>query len=312
MSARLHAVNLWLRFAVKPILATMRDPDHLRRRFERDAARFFPVPPGAHFSSTRIRRPDGTAMEALSTSIGRPDRRKVILYLHGGAYLAGSAATHRHLAAALAGHAGVRALVPDYRLAPENPFPAAPEDAVTAFVHLLDAGYAADEIALVGDSAGGGLCFGLLQALEAEGLPQPAAVVGFSPWTDLTGNAESLRRNAARDVLLPARRVAEVTDLYLAGGDARDPRASPGIAEWHDPPPALILAGRGEILLDDARRLAEGLRSAGGSVQLELWRGVPHAWPILCGRLPEADRAVVRAGEFLARQLGTMVTDEAA
>ena len=304
MSLRLRAVNLWLRLLIKPMLARMKTPQDLRTRFERDAARLFPLPSGSHFIEHVIRRVDGSGMPALWASCGRPDRHKVILYLHGGAYLAGSPSTHRHLAAALAGAAGARALLPDYRLAPEHPFPAAVTDAVDGFRHLLDAGYAPGNIAVAGDSAGGGLVFALLQALPDAGLPPPVAVVAFSPWADLTGRGESLRRNAARDVLLPVRRMQEVVGFYMGAGDRTDPRASPALATWSDPPPALIMASRAEVLLDDARTLAEALRRGGGSVHLELWRNTPHAWPILAGRLPEADTAIARAGAFLARHIG--------
>ena len=302
MSLRLHIVNLWLRFRVKPALARMRSPDQLRDHFERKAARIFRPPEDANFVEDLIRRPGpGGAMDALWASCGRPDRRKVILYFHGGAYLAGSIATHRHLAAALAGAAGVRAMVPAYRLAPEDPFPAALDDALAAYRHLLDAGYDPAEIALAGDSAGGGLAFGLLQALGD--LPPPAAVVAFSPWADMTCTADSLKRNAARDVLLPVKRMEEAVSYYLGTHDRADPRVSPALADWQAPPPALIMASRSEILADDARNLAEALRRGGGDVQLEIWPGLPHAWPILSGRLAEADRAVAGAGAFLARQL---------
>ncbi len=311
MSLRLHVVNLWLRLMVKPALARMNRPEAVRKRFERDAARLFRPPEGAHFVDDLIRRPgpprEVGMIEALWASCGRPDRRKVILYFHGGAYLAGSIKTHRHLAAALAGAAGVRTILPNYRLAPENPFPAAIDDALSSYRHLLEAGYDPSEIALAGDSAGGGLAFGLLQALGPAGLPQPAAVVGFSPWVDMTGTAESLRRNAARDVMLPVRRIEDVMGYYAGATDRADPRLSPARAEWVDPPPALIMASRSEILVDDARNLSDALRRAGGSVQLELWRRVPHAWPVLYGRLPEADRAIAHAGAFLARHLVTQL-----
>ena len=307
MSLRLYAVNFWMRVLVKPALARIRRPETVRARFERDAARLFRPPEDAHFVDDLIRRPrpprEVGMIPALWASCGRPDRRKVILYFHGGAYLAGSIKTHRHLAAALAGAAGVRVILPEYRLAPEHPFPAAIEDALSAYRHLLNAGYEPSEIAIAGDSAGGGLAFGLLQALGPAGLPQPAAAVGFSPWADLTGAAESLRRNAARDVLLPVKRMQEVIGYYAGSNGRTDPRLSPALAEWENPPPAMILASRNEILVDDARNLADALRRGGGSVHLELWRSVPHAWPVLWGRLPEANRAVDHAGAFLARQL---------
>lgn len=308
MGVRLRLLNFWLRLFAKTALRRMQEPDRLRRRFERDAARFFVVPDGAHFADALIRRPAGCGpagwVPAVWASRGRPDRRKVVLYLHGGAYLAGSPRTHRHLAAALAGAAGVRALVPDYRLAPEHPFPAALEDAQASYAHLLDSGYDAGEIALAGESAGGGLAFALLLRLRMAGLPAPRCVVAFSPWADMTGRRQSLRRNAQRDVMLPARRLPEVVRLYLGDHDPADPLASPALAEWHDPPPALIMASRSEILLDDAIALSEALRRGDGDVRLELWQGVPHAWPIFAGLIGEADRAVARAGTFIARHLG--------
>ncbi|MEM7743132.1 MAG: alpha/beta hydrolase [Pseudomonadota bacterium] len=306
---RLALVNLYLRLAVKPVLRRLADPGRMRTMLERDAARRFVVPEDAHFVEDLMRR-DGPPRQAgmipaIWASVGRPDRRKVILYLHGGAYLAGSPRTHRHLAAALAGEAGVRAVVPDYRLAPETPFPAAIDDALAAYCHLLTAGYEATEIAVAGDSAGGGLSFALVLALADRDLPLPACVVGFSPWTDMTGTAESLRRNAARDVLLPANRMDDVVAYYLGVQDRAHRLASPALASWPEPPPpTLIMASRSEILRDDAVHMADTLRKAGGDVQLELWRGLPHAWPIFYGRIRQADMAIETAGAFIGRHLG--------
>jgi monoterpene epsilon-lactone hydrolase len=307
MGLRLTALNLWLRLTVKRKLARVKTPQLMRQQMERDALRYFVMPGDANFFTDVMRR-DGAPrhvgmIDALWASRGRPDRRKVILYLHGGAYLAGSPRTHRHLAAVLAGSAGVRAVLPDYRLAPESPFPAAVEDALASFRHLLDAGYAASEVAFAGDSAGGGLCFAASLAAAEAGLPQPACIVAFSPWVDLTGQAESHRRNAARDVMLPARRLDEVVDYYVDPADRTNPKASPLFGDWTAPPPTLIMASRSEILADDATRMAERLRSCGGDVQLEMWRNLPHAWPIFTGRLAEADQALSGAGAFIARHL---------
>lgn len=307
MRLTVTALNLWLRLTVKRALQRAQDPVALRTRMERDAAQHMRIPNGAHFIADAIRRagqPRAVGMiDALWASVGRPDRRKVILYLHGGAYIAGSIRTHKHLAAALAGAAGVRAVVPDYRLAPEHPFPAALEDALAAYRHLLAAGYQADEIAIAGDSAGGGLAFALSLALEAEALPPPACIVAFSPWADMTGAAPSLRRNAHRDAMLPARRLDDVVGMILGDRDRANPLISPVYGTWSAPPPALILASRSEILADDATGLAARLKSCGGDVHVELWRGLPHAWPIFRGRLHEADRAISGAGAFLARHL---------
>lgn len=313
MGLRLYALNLWLRFRVKTALKRMKEPREMRDALERDADRFFVTPDGTNFVDDLMRRDrPGTAqspMEAVWVSCGRPDRRKVILYLHGGAYIAGSPRTHRHLAAALAQQAGVRAVLPDYRLAPEHPFPAALDDAFSAYCHLLNAGYGPHEVAFAGDSAGGGLVFALLLRLQTEGMAQPACAVGFSPWVDLTGRADSLRRNAARDVMLPAERMDEVVGFYLNGHAPTDPLASPVLGDWQSPPPALIAASTHEILRDDARTLAEVLRKAGGDTRLELWRNLPHAWPIFTGRLPEADSSLASAGTFIARHLAVESQD---
>ena len=308
MGLRLHALNMWLRLTVKRALRRMKHPDEMKAAFLRDAQRFFIVPEGSNFVQDLMRRPGEPRkvgmIEALWASQGRPDRRKVILYLHGGAYLAGSPATHKHLAAALAGAAGVRAVVPDYRLAPEHPFPASVDDALAAYQHLLTAGYEANEIALAGDSAGGGLVFALMQKIQRKGLPMPACAVGFSPWADLTGQNASLRSNALRDVMLPAERLDEVVGYYLGGHDRSDPLASPALGRWEHPPPVLITASRSEILRDDAVNLAESLRAGGGNVQLEIWKNLPHAWQVFVGRLAQADQSVAAAGAFIARHLG--------
>lgn len=304
MRLRLRLLNLFMRLFVKPSLGRMKGPAEMRRQFERSAQHFFSPPEGAEFAEIAIKRPNGGKLAALWCSQGEADQDRVILYLHGGAYLAGSMNTHRHLGAMLAGAAGVRLLLPDYRLAPEYPFPAALDDAFTAYLHLLEAGHDPGNIALVGDSAGGGLVFALLLRLASEGQPMPACAVGFSPWADLTGEAASLQRNADRDVTLPVNRMDEVVEYYLGAHDPADPYASPIFGLWRDPPPALIMASRSEILVDDAVTLAEALRQGGGDVRLELWESAPHAWPAFAGLLPEADLAVEQAGAFIAAHIG--------
>ncbi|MEM9099168.1 MAG: alpha/beta hydrolase [Pseudomonadota bacterium] len=295
-------VNAALRVFVRWPLGWIKTPQAFRARFERDAKIVFRDPKGANYGRDAIRRPDGSLMPALWASLGRPDRTKVILYLHGGAFVAGSPNTHRHLAARLAGATDARTLLPDYRLAPEDPFPAALEDALTAYRHLL-ASYPPERIAVAGDSAGGGLTFCLLLAAQAEGLPPPAAVATFSPFCDFTLSAPSLKRNARREVMLPPNRASEVVDYYLAGHDPRDPLASPIFGAFTAPPPSLIMASTSEMLADNATIMAECLRKAGGDVQLEIWPGLPHAWPLLLGKLRAAESAVTNAGRFIAARL---------
>ena len=304
-SFRLWLLCGFLRLVVKPTLGLIRTPQTLRARYERGAARLFRPPEDANFVADTVRRSeDGSLIEMLWASRGRPDRHRVILFLHGGAFLAGSTRTHRHLVACLAGATGVRAALPAYRLAPEHPFPAALDDALCVYRHLLDSGYEAQHIALAGDSAGGGLAFSLLLQLAEQGLPRPACVVAFSPWVDMTMTRGSLRRYAMRDTMLPVRRFREVVSYYLQGAMTTNPLASPVYGEFEDPPPVLITASKSEILRDDASAMADLLRGAGGDVALELWKDMPNAWPLFTGLIPEADISIARAGRFIAGHLG--------
>ncbi|WP_340107524.1 alpha/beta hydrolase [Pikeienuella sp. HZG-20] len=303
MSFRLAGISLFLRLVEKPRLARMKSPMDARAAFERAAARIFRTPPDANLFADRIRGPAGD-IPIEWVSRGRPDRRSVVLYLHGGAYMMGSPATHRHLAARLAGHSEARALVPAYRLAPETRWPGAVEDALSCYRELLNAGYDAGRIAFAGDSAGGGLAFATLIAAREAGLPDPACIAAFSPWIDLTLSRKSLRRNARSDPMLPASRVAEARDLYVSAADAGAATASPLLAAIPSPPPVLIQASRIELLEDEAAEMAEKLREAGGDVRLEWFARTPHAMQIFCGLIPEADKALVRAGAFIRSKLG--------
>jgi acetyl esterase/lipase len=302
MSIRLAALNLCLRIATKRRLARISDPAEMRELLDRQAARLLFAPSDAHLVEDRIARRDGAGrIDALWCSAGQPDRRRVILYLHGGAFIAGSPATHRGLAAALGGAAGARALVPDYRLAPEHPLPAATEDALDVYRDLLRRGIAPGRIALAGDSAGGGLAFLLAARIAAEGLPAPAAIVAFSPWCDLAARGESIVANASRDPMLPAQRMAHAADMVRGSRAADDGALSAVEADWpRTPPPSLIFVGRDEILLDDAKAMARKLAEAGGSVRLEVWPRVPHGWPIFLRWIPHAEEAVEMAGAFIA------------
>lgn len=294
MSWRLAALSLWLRLTQKPALQRMRDVATLRADFVRTARRAFRMPPGVPARALTV---GGVPCMRYGA-----DGPAAILYLHGGAFVAGGPVTHGHLAAALALRTGCPAVLADYRLAPEHPFPAAVDDALAAYRGLAARG----PVAVAGDSAGGGLVFALMVALRAEGLPDPAALVAFSPWADMTLRADSLSRNARADAMLPAGRIREVAAAYLAGADAGDPRASPVLARFAAvPPPAFIAASRSEILADDASAVAAALRRDGGAV-VEAWLDrAPHAWPIFAGLVPEADATLDAAGRFLSERLGT-------
>lgn len=294
-SLRLRALNAFCRRVVRPGLARTPTPAKGRADFERQARLLFPVPPFCLALSD-------TDMDWVS--VGRPARRGVILYFHGGAYFAGSPRTHRALGARLAALSGLRVALARYPLAPENPAPAAFDAALAAHARLLALGHAPGEIVLGGDSAGGGLALALLARLTQEGRA-PAGLFAFSPWTDLTGSGASIARNAARDRLLEPARLREVVS-YVTGGRTGpdDPRLSPLFARFVAPPPVWIAVSRTEILHDDASRMAERLREAGGRVTLEEEPDAPHVWPLFDGYAPEARETLAEAARFARGALG--------
>lgn len=298
MSWRLRITNLILRLVEKPYLA--RETDYLSARMAMDIKlqRLFALPAATHQQPDRLSH-DGRHVPVLWVSVGRARRRAILLYFHGGAYVLGSPRSHRHVAAQVSALTGMRAVVPDYLLAPENPFPAAVEDAVICYRALLDAGYDPASIALCGDSAGGGLALALLHEIGVHGLAPPSCLVAFSPWTDLTLAGASMRENVASDVLLPVERVTEIRDTYLAGADPHDPRASPLFGRFGHAGPVLIQASRTELLRDDARRMKHRLEAQGCAATLDLWSDVPHAFQVFLGHIPEADEAIARAAQFL-------------
>jgi epsilon-lactone hydrolase len=235
--------------------------------------------------------------------VGGSEEASVILFLHGGGYNAGSCKTHRALAARVAQAAGARALLVDYRLAPEHPCPAAIEDAVQAHCWLLQQGILARQIAVVGDSAGGGLALAALVALRDRGIELPAAAVLLSPWLDLALRGESMQTRAHLDPLTSYADLHRAALLYLGGLEPDDPRASPLYADLHGLPALLIHAGDHEVLRSDATRLAEKATAAGVPVQLEIWEEMWHVWHAWADELPEARAAIAQVGQFIRRHL---------
>ncbi len=222
-----------------------------------------------------------------------------ILYFHGGSYVTGSLDSHRSLAANIAAAAGARALLVDYRLAPEHPYPAALEDALAAYRWLSANGAPAERIFLAGDSAGGGLALALLLALRAAGDPLPAAAVCISPLTDMAFTGESIKSKADVDLILDFNKEAQFTKMYLGDTNPRDPLASPLYADLRGLPRLLIQVGSDEILLSDSTRLAEKARAAGVDVTLEVWEGMQHVWHFAASLIPEGRNAIRRIGEFI-------------
>jgi epsilon-lactone hydrolase len=223
---------------------------------------------------------------------------RVMLFLHGGGYVAGSAAGSRDFVARLCAAANVRALSLDYRLAPEAPFPAAVQDCVAAYRWLLNQGTPAARCAIVGPSAGGGLVVATLLALRDAGDPLPACAVSMCPYVDLTGTARSLEEHATHDIMDPTV-LRSFADLYLQGADPRLPLASPVFADLSGLPPLLIQAGSIEVLLDDARALAERARACRVEVVYEEWDGMFHGWQTMASMLPEGVEAIAHVGAFI-------------
>ncbi len=229
--------------------------------------------------------------------------QRVVLYLHGGGYISGSPQTHRSVIGEIARATGARVLAPDYRLAPEAPYPAALEDAWTVYWWLLQQGVRPEQLVVAGDSAGGGLTIALLVALRDAGLPLPAGAVCLSPWFDLALASESIHRNAASDYLNP-QIIRSAAYMYLADRDPRTPLASPLYADLHGLPPLLLQAGTAEMLLDDSKRFARRASAAGVQVEIELWENMVHVWHFLFLIEPQARQAIQRIGCFVRRQMG--------
>jgi acetyl esterase/lipase len=229
---------------------------------------------------------------------------RVILYLHGGSYNSGSIASHRSLAANIAHAAKTRALIIDYRLAPQYLFPAAVEDAKAAYQWLLENQFSPDHIIVAGDSCGGGLALSLLISLRDEGRPLPAAAVCLSPWTNLTCTGESWETNLKKDIMLDPGALIKSAQLYLGESDPRIPLASPLYADLKGLPPLLIQVGSEELFLSDATCFAEQAQAAGVRVTLQVWKGMQHEWHFAANILPEGRQAIEHLGQFIEAQLG--------
>jgi monoterpene epsilon-lactone hydrolase len=294
MSLQAIAIRFYLRYWFKRRL----DPDApvsaLRANVD-DLVRRMPKPP----RGVTVAPTNAGGVPAEWVAAPGAEARRAILHFHGGGYASGSPASVRDLAWRLSEAARCRVLVVDYRLAPEHPFPAAIEDAASAYRHLLSSGFAPASIAFSGDSAGGGLVFGSLVKLRDDGAPMPAAACGFSPWTDLAITGGTVTTNRDADPMVKAEALRSTAAWYLGGAPATDPYASPLHADVRGLPPTLLHAGSTEVLLDDSRRLAEKMTSAKVDVELRIWPDMPHVFQGFAMFLPEAREAIAEAGRFL-------------
>lgn len=242
---------------------------------------------------------DANGVPAEWTSTPTADVSRVILFLHGGGYVSGSIASHRHLVAEAGRAAGARTLALDYRRAPEHPFPAAVDDAMAGYRFLLSTGVAPSRICIAGDSAGGGMTLASLVTIRDAGLTLPGCAWCISPWVDLECIGASMASKSAADPMIQRDYLREIGGMYLNGADPRSPLAAPLHAEFAGLPPMLIQVGTAETLLDDAVRLAGRAAEADVRVTLETWPGMIHVWHLFHPQLAEGRRAIAAAGRFI-------------
>ncbi|HTB35558.1 MAG TPA: alpha/beta hydrolase [Reyranella sp.] len=269
------------------------DVAEIRARFEKMGEFLGGAPDG------KCEKVDAGGVPAEWVTAPGCDPMRAVLYLHGGGYVIGSINTHRRLAYDISAASGARVLVIDYRLAPEHPFPAAVEDAETAWRWLLQQGFATSRLAIGGDSAGGGLTLATLVNLRDRKLGLPACAVAISPWVDLEGVGTSITARAAQDPMVQKDGLLWMAGLYLNGKDAKTPLAAPLHAELKGLPPILVQVGTAETLLDDATRIAEKLHAAGVDVRLAIWPNMLHVFPLFAPILSEGRDGCLEIGGFI-------------
>jgi acetyl esterase/lipase len=296
MSIQLFFLDKMIRFQMKRRFQRTPDPMLLRRMMKVMERRAPRVPAHVTLGSIEL---GGVRTETLTPA--NADERGAVLYIHGGAFLAGSPVTHRGLTWRLADGLGVPLYAVDYRLAPEHRFPAGLDDIVAAYRALLERNVT--KIRVAGDSAGGNLTLALTLKLKSLGLPLPSALVCLSPVTDLAAHFESHESNARSDAMFDARLLPLVAPIYCA--DPSDPLVSPLRGDVSGFPPTLIQCSAIELFRDDGVKMADALRAAGVVVELDVWPAVYHVWQLSADILPEGRRAIEKIIAFLKRSNGS-------
>lgn len=285
---------------IRDLLASRPRPAELAERRRRlDAlGGSYPLP-----ADIRVEPTQANGVPAEWTEAPGADPSRALLYLHGGGYVAGSLTSHRPMVAEAGRQAGLRTLALDYRLAPEHPFPAAVEDAVAGYRHLLETGFAPGRIAIGGDSAGGGLTAATLLALRDHGLPMPGCAWLVSPWVDLESASASMATKAAEDPMVQKPYLLEIAAMYHGAAGARAPLVSPLHADLHGLPPLLVQVGSAETLLDEGVAFAGKAGAAKVAVTLEIWPDMIHVWHLFHPQLAAGRRAIAQAGGFIRAHL---------
>ncbi len=293
-----YLLNTMLRFTMKRAARHGIDIERTRARVGTPRPRILQVPDGWKAAPLEA---DGLTFEVVDRANGTSLRDDlVVLYLHGGGYFFGSPQTHRQLSIGMAKHCDAPVYSLDYRLAPEHRFPAALEDAVAA-AGWLERNHPARRVVLAGDSAGGGLALSAALAMREKGMRMPAALILFSPWTDLAGTGASIDANTKRCAMFTGKGIRDAARIYLGDTDACDPRASPHYADLSGLPPLQVFASTDEVLRDDSTRLVAKAREQGIAVEFHLVRGVPHIWPIFARILPEGRQSLRDVQAFVQR-----------
>jgi acetyl esterase/lipase len=262
---------------------------------------------GSHYklaADVRVETADANGVAAEWTVTPEAEKSRVLMFLHGGGYVSGSLESHRHMVAEAGRQARARTLALDYRLAPENPFPAALEDALAGYRFLLARGIAPGRIALCGESAGGGLAVAAMVSLRDAGDPLPGCAWLSSPWTDLSQTSETMRTKDATDPLIHEPYLDELAAAYLQGASAANPLASPVHADLHGLPPLLLYVGSAETLLDDSVRLAAAAGAADVRVTLDIWPDMIHAFTLFYQQVAVAREALAKMGSFVRSMTG--------
>ncbi|RZI85293.1 MAG: alpha/beta hydrolase [Rubrivivax sp.] len=297
MSIQAVIANMVLRWQFKRKGRGPIEVAKVRHVVNKGAERYPPPPPEIKHTPVAAKSASGLcAAEWLSAA----NPKHTVLYFHGGGYFFCGLSTHRPACAYLAKSAQAQVLSVDYRMAPENIFPAAVDDAVAWWKELLAQGISPKNVVFAGDSAGGGLALACLVAARDQGLPMPAGAVLFSPWTDLSCSGETMKTLSDADVMFNPESLPQAAAFYLAGQSATHPLASPLFADLKGLPPLMIHASRHEILLSDSTRLHERAQQQGVQSELHLRAKLPHVWPTMV-MLPEGRQSLKESAQFITR-----------
>ena len=293
-SSQLKMTRWLVKNLIAPILKVDKPIDTQRKRLNKIAG-MVPLPRGVKTRPLAIKD-----LPALWLDTNAKNHR-VVLFLHGGAFNIGSITSHKDYAARLGLAADANVLLIDYRLAPEHPFPAGLNDAVMAYQYLLNQGYTHDNIAIAGDSAGGGLALATVMKLRDEGVLLPACLCLMSPWTDLTMTGDSVKDNAATDIMLNPLWMRQLAHNYAGPDNLANPLVSPHYGNYQGLPPILTHAADDEVLLSDAQRLTSQAQEVGVDATLEECSNVWHIWHTHAGVMPESKQALKKIGLFIQR-----------